>query len=71
MKAMDNHIPDRETFENPYEDLAKDIMQFMREENCIEAIDLGVYLYRGTTTSQLSAYLKNRLASADYPEPFF
>lgn len=66
-----DQIPQREVFDNPFEDLAKDIMGFMRESGCIEAIDLGVFLYKGTTTSQLSAYLKHRLASADYPEPMF
>ena len=66
-KVADSPTPERETFTNPFTELAKEIMAFIRQRDLISSIDLGVWLYMGNAESQLSAFLMKRLASAAQP----
>ena len=44
--------------------LAAEIMHFLRQKDCIAAVDREVWLFKGNTLDQLAAMLQTRLQPA-------
>ena len=53
--------------ESPFQILAADLMDFLRDSGSVEAIDLGVWLYRGNAEDQLAGYLAERVKDPNFP----
>lgn len=47
--------------------LSGDVCNFLRENRCIEALDFGLYLFKGNAESQLAAFLRERLSPTEDP----
>lgn len=65
--TMANPAPDDLLEESPYTVLATDILDFLRDSDCVQAIDLGVWLVSGNAEGQFAAYLAERVKNPEFP----